>query len=178
MRRILKISVLTLALPMLVIGGYIAYILATGNFHAITPGEAYRSAQLDGKKLEHYISEYNIRSILNLRGKNDGKQWYKDEVNVSATHSVAHYDIALSSSKEPKAEDVRRLIEIFKSAPRPILIHCQFGADRSGLVAAMWKVIIDKEPRAEAKKQLSLFYGHFPVMGRQAMDRFFQEWTP
>ncbi|HET6516058.1 MAG TPA: DUF2147 domain-containing protein [Thermodesulfovibrionales bacterium] len=37
------------------------------NFHAIAPGEACRSAQLDGDGLDYYIKKYHIRSLLNLR---------------------------------------------------------------------------------------------------------------
>jgi len=91
---------------------------------------------------------------------------------------VKHYNIPLSSSREPDETVVRNLIEIFKNAPHPVLIHCQAGADRSGLAAAMWKVFVDKEPKSEAGKQLSLLYGHLPIGKTTAMDRFFQKWNP
>jgi undecaprenyl-diphosphatase len=162
---------------MLILGGYIAYILTTGNFHPITPGEAYRSAQLNRNELTHYIKKYNIRSIVNLRGENRDKQWYIEETEVSAEFNVAHYDISLSSDREPTAEDVQKLIDIFNSAPRPVLIHCMAGADRSGLVSAMWKVVVDKESKATAEKQLTIWYGHVPIRDTYAMDRFFNKWT-
>jgi undecaprenyl-diphosphatase len=149
-----------------------------GNFHPITEGEAYRSAQMDRDELEYYIEKHNIRSILNLRGKNPDAQWYIEEMQVSAECNVMHYDISLSVSREISNENVQRLIEIFKHAPRPILIHCQAGADRSGLVAAMWKVVVDKEPKSEAVKQLSILYGHLSIGKTTAMDHFFENWTP
>jgi undecaprenyl-diphosphatase len=178
MRRGLKVTGLSLLLTVLLTGGYISYILATGNFHPITPGEAYRSAQLDRDELEYYIKKYNIRSIVNLRGKNLNKPWYREEAKVSAEFHVAHYDISLSASREPSDENVNKLMEIFKAAPRPVLIHCQAGADRSGLVAAMWKVVVDKEPKSEAKEQLSILYWHIPIGKTSAMDRFFEKWNP
>ena len=48
----------------------------------------------------------------------------------------------------------------------------------SGLVAAMWKVIVDKEPKSEAGKQLSILYGHLPIGKTTATDHFFENWTP
>jgi hypothetical protein len=42
----------------------------------------------------------------------------------------------------------------------------------------MWKVIVDKEPKPEARKQLSILYGHFPLGETSAMDRFFEKWNP
>jgi len=178
MRRGLKITGLAILPLVLLVGGYVSYILAISNFHPITPGEAYRSAQLNRNELEHYIKKHNIRSIVNLRGENRDKPWYSDEIKVSAELSVAHYDISLSSDSEPTPEDVRKLIDIFNSAPKPVLIHCFAGADRSGLVSAMWKVVVDKESKASAEKQLTIWYGHIPIRGTYAMDRFFEKWNP
>jgi protein tyrosine/serine phosphatase len=149
-----------------------------GNFHPITEGEAYRSSQLDKDELEYYIKKNNIRSVLNLRGANVDKPWYREEINVCAEHKVMHHDVPLSASREPTDEEIQKIMEIFISAPRPILIHCKSGADRAGLVAAMWKVVVDKEPKSIAEKQLSIMFGHLPVGSAIAMDLFFQKWTP
>ncbi|MBF0606837.1 MAG: tyrosine-protein phosphatase [Candidatus Magnetobacterium sp. LHC-1] len=156
---------------------YMGYAMSAGNFHAITPGKAYRSAQLNQEQLHYYTGKYKIASILNLRGKNPGMQWYVDELNFSNTHNIAHYDVALSSSREPAATDVATLMRIFDQAPRPILIHCWGGSDRSGLVSAMWKVAVENEPKAQAKLQLSILYGHLPFGDAVAMDRFFDRWS-
>lgn len=176
-RRLKFITVVLLSLFILT-AGYYLYMEEQGNFHPIIPGEAYRSAQLDRDELEYYIKKYNIKSIVNLRGKNPDAPWYIEELEVSTEQNVKHYDIALSASCEPTDEEVRQLMEIFKSAPRPILIHCQGGADRSGLAAAMWKVMVDKEPKSEAGKQLSVLYGHIPMGKKKAMDHFFENWKP
>jgi protein tyrosine/serine phosphatase len=178
MKRKFKIAASIIVLLFLLSGGYQLYLNEQGNFHPITEGEAYRSAQLDLDEFEHYVKKYNIRSIVNLRGENPKKLWYKEEITFCDANNIKHYDISLSSSKAPSQEDVRKLVEIFHTAPRPVLIHCLAGADRSGLVAAMWKVIVDKEPKKEAEKQLSLFFGHFPIGKTAAMDRFFQNWNP
>ena len=73
----LKLFIASLILILVLAGGYIFYVLDQGNFHAITEGEAYRSAQLRGDKLEYYIRRYNIKSILNLRGTNPDSDWYR-----------------------------------------------------------------------------------------------------
>jgi protein tyrosine/serine phosphatase len=178
MNRKAQLALAIIVLLALLSGGYRLYLNEQGNFHAITQGEAYRSAQLDIDEFEYYVKKHNIRSIINLRGENPRKQWYREEITFCDANNIKHYDISLSSSKAPSEEDVRRLVEIFHTAPRPVLIHCLAGADRSGLVAAMWKVIVDKEPKSEAEKQLSLFFGHFPIGKTAAMDRFFQSWDP
>jgi protein tyrosine/serine phosphatase len=176
--RKIRFSIALLALLVILSGGYFLYMEEQGNFHPITYGEAYRSAQLDRDEFEYYIKKHDIKSIVNLRGEHPDEKWYAEEIAVSAEHNVQHFNIALSSSKEPSEEDVRQLIDMFQNAPRPVLIHCQAGADRSGLAAAIWKVIIDKEPKSEAGKQLSIIFGHLPIGKTTAMDRFFQNWDP
>ena len=178
MSRRLKLFIVAFILLLLLIISYILYMEEQGNFHPITIGEAYRSAQLDRDELEYYIKKYNIKSILNLRGKNADAPWYIEEMKVSTEYNVIHYDISIPASYEPSKKDIQKLIEIFNHAPRPILIHCQAGADRSGLVAAMWKVIVDKEPKSEARKELSILYGHIPIGRTSAIDRFFENWEP
>jgi protein tyrosine/serine phosphatase len=165
-------------MPLLGAAIYAYKIAEENNFHQITKGEAYRSAQMARDELEHYINVYHIKSILNLRGKEPNERWYKEEIKVSAEKAVKHYDMFLSAYNEPTAEEVRILIGLIKSAPRPILIHCQAGADRSGLVAAMWKVIVDKESKSEAGKQLSILYGHWSLGPASAMDQCFKKWHP
>ncbi len=171
-------SLFALALLLILTGSYFIYMEEQGNFHPITVGEAYRSAQMDRDELEYYINKYHFKSILNLRGKDPEEDWYNEEVKITSEYGLTHYDMALSASRELTDQEVKRLIEIFESAPRPILIHCKSGADRSGLVAAMWKVIVDKQPKEEAKNQLSLLYGHIPVRSTSAMDHFFERWRP
>ena len=176
--RRLKFIVAVLSLLLILTVGYYLYMKEQGNFHPVTHGEAYRSAQLDRDELEYYIKKYNIRSILNLRGENPDNSWYKEEMEVSKEQNVKHYDISLSASREPTEDDIHKLMWISKNAQRPVLIHCQGGADRSGLAAAMWKVIVDRESKSEAEKQISILYGHIPIGKTSAMDRFFENWIP
>ncbi|MGO9954150.1 MAG: dual specificity protein phosphatase family protein [Dissulfurispiraceae bacterium] len=167
-----------IVIPLFVVAIYALYIVEKDNFHTITEAEAYRSAQMDGYELKNCINKYHIKSILNLRGKNSNEKWYIDEMKVSSEYNVKHYDVSLSASQEPTPKETQIILQLFKSAPRPILMHCQAGADRSGLVAAMWKVIVDNKSKIEASKELSILYGHLSLGPASAMDRFFEEWRP
>jgi undecaprenyl-diphosphatase len=178
MSRRLKLLFSAVALVVFLGATYLLYMEEQGNFHTITYGEAYRSAILDRDELEHYVKEYEIKSIVNLLGYHPSESWYKEEIEVSANCNIKHYDVSLPAGREPTEGEARRLVGIFKSAPRPVLIHCKAGADRSGLAAAMWRVIVDKEPKSEAAKELSILYGHIPVGKTIAMDQYFKNWNP
>jgi len=136
------------------------YLEEQGNFHSITPGEAYRSVQLDQDELEYYIRKFKIHSIINLRGQNVEESWYDQEIETSRNLDVRHFDFGLSAEKAPTPSELTELLRLFSIAPRPVLIHCQGGADRSGLAAAIWKMVIDGSPKSVAGEQLAIRFGH------------------
>jgi protein tyrosine/serine phosphatase len=178
MSRRLKFFFAAAALIVFLGATYLLYMEEQGNFHPITDREAYRSAILDRDELEHYIKKYEIKSIVNLLGDHPNEPWYREEIEISVDYNLEHYDLSLPATRKPTDEEVWKLRAIFKSAPRPVLIHCKAGADRSGLAAAMWKVIVDKEPKLKAVKELSIWYGHIPIGKTIAMGQFFKNWNP
>ena len=167
-----RIKALSLVIGTLVLVGFARfwYLENQGNFHPITPGEAYRSAQLDKDELIFYIKRYEISSIINLRGRKDNESWYANETKVCQKYNVHHYDLGMSADETPSDSTIKALLRLFKEAPRPILIHCKAGADRSGLGAALWKMVVDGVPKAEAQKELSIWYGHLPIGPTQVLD--------
>ena len=68
-----------------------------------------------------------------------------------------------------------QILAIVHDAPKPLLIHCKSGADRAGLVSALYQYALAGAPAAEADRQLSLAYGHFPYLTSRsgAMDDSF-----
>jgi len=153
------------------------YVAEQGNFHPITAGEAYRSAQLDQDELEYYIRKFGIRSIINVRGKKTGESWYMEEVKTCRNLGVRHYDLKLSPKKAPSPRRIQELLRLFRIAPRPVLIHCKAGADRAGLAAALWKMVIDGAPQSVARRHLGIRYGHIPFGPTQALDAFLENWV-
>jgi undecaprenyl-diphosphatase len=167
-----------LYLILFVTAGCLFYIEEQNNFHLVSPKTAYRSAQLDKGELEYYVSKYKIKSIVNLRGKCPDQKWYREEKEVSRALGLEHYDVALSAYNEPTSEQIDRLITIFKKTALPVLLHCRGGADRAGLASAVWKVIVDNEPKSVAQRQLSIVYGHFSFGRAGVLDEFFETWKP
>lgn len=174
-RRWLAISILVMIGP-LSIGGWVLGLHITGNVHAVEPGVLYRSAQLDGPELEAVINKYAIRTVINLRGPNKGRSWYDEEIAESRKDGVSHIDIRMSARSKPAASTIHDLLAALRSAPKPILIHCKDGADRTGLAAALYELLIAGEPPETAARQLSFRYGHFPWLGSvtAAMDESFE----
>jgi protein tyrosine/serine phosphatase len=158
------------------LGLYLAGLQLTGNIHMVEPGALYRSAQLGESALADVIDDYHIRSVINLRGADLQAPWYRGELAVSRAHGVAHFDFPLSANSVVDPATMARISALLRSAPKPVLIHCQSGADRTGLVAALYEYVIAARPPAEAAAQLSLRFGHVPYLWSRtgAMDRSFE----
>jgi protein tyrosine phosphatase (PTP) superfamily phosphohydrolase (DUF442 family) len=173
--RLVGIVLLTIGL---LAGGWALYLQIVGNIHAVTPGVVYRSAQLNGQELADTLKKYHIRSVINLRGDSD-EAWYKDEIKVTAAQGVRHYDLGMWAKQQPNAKTITRMFEILRTAPRPLLIHCNSGSDRTGLVAAVYKRFFEGRSAEEAEGQLSFWFGHFPWFGSgtKAMDETFEGLT-
>ena len=167
--------ILLLVGPGLVLGSYLGYIHEQGNFHMVAPDRMYRSRQLDKAELIHYITTYQIKSIVNLRGENTGLEWYQDERRVEHELGVMHYDYGISANRDVSDEDLNAIMDILRDAPKPILIHCKSGADRTGLIAALYQYTWGGMKAEEASGELSILYGHLPFFWNStaAMDRTF-----
>jgi len=159
-------------------GSYAVYcgvIIYEGNVHAVESGVLYRSGQLTEPEFERVGREYGIRSILNLRGAHPGDAWYDEEMAATRRLGMEHFDYPISASRFVPGRQMEEILDVVRRAPKPLLIHCQAGADRSGLVAAAYDYAIAGEDAATADRQLSLYFGHFPYLTSRsrAMDDSF-----
>ena len=135
----------------------------TGNVGVVEPGEIYRSAQLDGDTLGRLIRAKGIRTVLNLRGPNPETAWYRAERAATIEAGATLIDIPMASDYWMTRDQAKTVIETLDSCERPVLIHCQFGAERTGLVAVIAELIRPGGSLAEARAELSPYYLFLPI---------------
>ncbi len=165
---------LPVVLPALAAGGLEYVGVLGGNIRVVDPGGVYRSAQLSGPRLTDLIQSRGIQSVVNLRGPSDADAALRAERAVCAQPSVKHSDVRLSAYRLPPPAELRRLLQAFDSLPRPMLVHCLGGADRSGLACTLYLSIYRGVPLDEAEsEQLTWRYGHIPGGKAHPMDDFF-----
>ncbi|KAF0115380.1 MAG: hypothetical protein FD150_1048 [Rhodobacteraceae bacterium] len=143
--------------------GYLAVLHYSGNFHLVLANELYRSAQISDADLRDYRSRFGIRSVLNLRGAAPGEPWYDEELAATKALGLTLVDFPMSASQEVGAEDAARLIAVMRAMPKPLLVHCKQGSDRTGLAVSLYLAAISGVSEEEAEGALSLWYGHFSV---------------
>ncbi|UVK47883.1 dual specificity protein phosphatase family protein [Mesorhizobium sp. AR07] len=150
------------------------------NFHTLVEGEAYRSAQPMPEEIRSYFGQHKIATIMNLRGPSPGSPWYDDELRTAKELGITHIDFAMSARRELTPQQVLQLVSIMKSAAKPLLIHCQAGADRTGLASALYMAEIAGQGEAASESQLSLRYGHYaiPLVGTWEMNLTWEKAEP
>ena len=155
----------------MIISAWAIYFFVYGNFHKVD-NNLYRSSQLFSFNMPFYIDRYKIKSILNLRDDVENRI-YLDEVKFAKEHNISYYHYGIDDRKIASTKKMNKIIEIIKNAPKPILIHCKMGADRTSLAVALYLHEIKKDKNPQ--RAISLIYGHFKYLGSKtvAMDNSF-----
>lgn len=162
-KRLLIALTLIIVLPILSLVAFYLWVHFEGNFHPVVDHQIYRSGQLDANSLKQRTQEVGLKSILNLRGVNADAPWYQEEMRVAQDLGLEHLDFTLSASTPVSSEELKTILGMIDKAPKPLLIHCTDGADRSGLVSAVYLLSVG-QPISVASDQLSLHFGHFPYL--------------
>jgi protein tyrosine phosphatase (PTP) superfamily phosphohydrolase (DUF442 family) len=147
-----------------------------GNLGFVDAGRVIRSAQPTSQLLAS-IRDYRLRSILNLRGGSPADWWYDAEVKAAQASGVSFYDFPLSATKRPTRHELLVLTDTLRSCPYPLLIHCKSGADRTGLVSALYLMIRCGVPPEQAEKAFTLEHGHVPLFGPEHLHEPLKEYA-
>lgn len=129
----------------------------TGNFHEVLPGEIYRAAQPSSAQLRKWIDDYDLATVLNLRDD----RGFHDEAAGTRSAGVRYVHLPISDSHPTKRWDFMALLDSLETLPRPLLIHCRAGADRTGTASALALMAVGERPFVEARGQLAPRYLHF-----------------
>jgi protein tyrosine/serine phosphatase len=143
------------------------------NRHQIAPS-VWRSAQPSPAHIA-FLARKGIKTIINLRGeRNCGS--YRLEAEACRRHGIKLVNFQLHSRQAPPVAVIHEARALFNELEYPILFHCKSGADRAGLMGALFMYMKEGRPIEEAVKQLSLKFGHFKSSETGVLDYLFQRY--
>ncbi len=142
---------------------FLTALHADGNVHTVIPQELLRAGQPDAVRLRDIARRECLASVLNLRGPAPGAEWHDTEIAVSGQLGMVHADFPMSASREIGQHEAVRLVALMREMPKPLLIHCRHGSDRTGLAVALNLAAIAGMGEEAAEAALSIRYGHFAV---------------
>lgn len=120
-------------------------IKGLSNLHRVTPN-LYRSAQPDETSGEA-IAQLGIKTVLSFR-KRDKDEPLRNTPGITFKRYPLHtWDI-----------DDRDIIAVLKIITnpdnQPILVHCTHGADRTGLMMASYRMIVQGWSKEDARQEM------------------------
>jgi len=124
------------------------------NLHRVSP-ILYRSAQPNAAGMQA-IEALGIVTVINLRTFHNDQDELAGTKLLSEELSVKTWHI--------EDEDIIRVLRICKDpAKQPILIHCQHGADRTGVMCCMYRIVIQGWTKKDAIREMTDGgYGFWP----------------
>lgn len=121
------------------------------NFAQVSEG-LYRGAQPTAEGMRN-LAELGIKTVVNLRSFHSDR----DELRGTGLR-YAHIEC---KAWHPEEEDVVEFLAILRDPENlPVFVHCQHGADRTGMMVAAYRVVEEGWTRERAAEELPRFGFH------------------
>ncbi len=127
------------------------------NFFQVAPG-VYRSNQPTHERFVR-LKAKGFRSVLNLRGAAGAAHYLVEEESCRAL-GLSLVNCSLQARDAAPPETILAVIRAFREIEKPFVMHCKSGADRAGFASAIYLLVIERRPMAEARKMLGVKYLH------------------
>jgi protein tyrosine/serine phosphatase len=120
----------------------------------------YRSAQPDAQGFKALATQYGVRTVVSLRAFNSDERLTRSLDLRLARFKIHTWHI--------EREDVVGALRKLRSASKegPVLLHCQHGADRTGLITALYRILYDGwSKQAATDEMLNGRFGSHAIWG-------------
>lgn len=115
------------------------------NLHRVTP-LLYRGAQPTREGFFE-LGRMGVKSVISLRS------FHADSIPIDAN---LHYERISFKAWHPEDEDVVRFLRLVTDPARqPVFVHCQWGADRTGMMCAIERVALEGWTKDEAIAEMT-----------------------
>ena len=116
------------------------------NLHQVSPS-LYRCAQPTGVGMRN-ARKLGIRTVVSLRA------FHSDREEIGKT--ALGYQHLFLKTWHPEEEDVLRFLKIVTDPKQvPVLLHCQHGADRTGMMCAIYRIVVQGWTKEEAVREMT-----------------------
>jgi protein tyrosine/serine phosphatase len=143
------------------------------NLEVVEPGVLLRSAQPRLGDIERLHQEYGVQTILSLRDGEDA-----EVIGYAQANGLDWVILKMKADDPPTPEQVALFLDLVEGKPvdldryagviqrcsrqgpgqvvfgRPVLMHCEGGADRSGVLTALFRIEFQGFSLEEAKQDM------------------------
>jgi protein tyrosine/serine phosphatase len=144
------------------------------NRHKVSD-KAWRSAQPAPSDIALFARR-GVRTIVNLRGDRDCGS-YRLERAACLRYGIELVDFKGARARAaPDPAFFHKAKALFERIEYPIAMHCKSGADRAGLMSVLYLIFHEGRPVEEARRALSLRYGHIRQAETGILDAVFDSY--
>jgi protein tyrosine phosphatase (PTP) superfamily phosphohydrolase (DUF442 family) len=116
------------------------------NLHKVSD-DLYRGAQPSAEGMEQ-LKKLGVRTVVNLRSLHSDR----DEI----ADTGLGYEHIRMETWNPETEDVVRFLKIITDSNcTPVFVHCQRGADRTGMMCAVYRIAVQGWSGGEAMEEMT-----------------------
>jgi protein tyrosine/serine phosphatase len=149
-----------------------AHRLAPKHLRTVTPGVLYRSATLPPGQLADVVDRYGIRTVVNVRSElENDKAWHDEQGRLLEEKGVRMLDLPIHSGFPPNDASLAGWLDVLADeGSRPILLHCEYGVIRTGVMVAVYEIEYLGRSGADSWADFELFGGDLeqPIRSRIA----------
>jgi protein tyrosine phosphatase (PTP) superfamily phosphohydrolase (DUF442 family) len=109
--------------------------------------DLYRSGQPTAEGMVN-LEEMGIKTIVNLRLLNSDR----DEIEGT---DLAYVHIQMEAWRAEEDEVVEFLRVVLDPERTPVVVHCSYGADRTGAMCAVYRVVVQGWSKEEAIREMT-----------------------
>jgi protein tyrosine/serine phosphatase len=122
------------------------------NLHEVAPG-LYRSAQPTAEGFKE-MQKLGIRTVINLRAFHSDDDELKD-AGLAKEAGIALIRIKINTWSAENEDVIQFLKLIADKSKAAILFHCQHGADRTGTMCAVYRIVAQGWTKDDAIKEMT-----------------------
>jgi protein tyrosine phosphatase (PTP) superfamily phosphohydrolase (DUF442 family) len=129
------------------------------KFAAVDEGVLYRSGMLSIEDFGRLVKENGIKTVLCVRGGATSplqNAWFRRETAWCEQHGVNFVHAPMTSAEsERNPRAVEKFWEIIDDpSNHPVLVHCEAGVDRTGVLSYLYRVHRQGWDEAAAHKEM------------------------
>lgn len=117
------------------------------NLHKVSD-QLYRSAQPTEEGMKR-LKELGVKTIVSLRAL------HSDKDKIEDSGEKFNYEHIYMKTWHPEKEDIVKFLKIVSDPDKtPVIVHCQHGADRTGTMCAVYRIVVQNWTKEDALKEM------------------------
>lgn len=144
------------------------------NFCVVTPGVLWRGAT-PRRADAAWLVRHGVRTVISLQ-LNMRPAFESADVDPGITRSVTYFRVPDFIAVDVLThyhldQHVAYILAVIKEVPKPVFVSCRAGVDRTGIIAAAYRVLVQRKSQAEAIAEMDAFHSPWDPLNARYVRR-------